>query len=673
MKRVLGLVLLVCIIISFCSCSEGTSPATPSNTLQSTEPLPAGTEESAVPNTSTVIETDEAQISSNATIVPDTTAYSTAPSELETEPPTELATAPATEPSQQETDLLTPQQRNSINMLNYMTVLAQNVNEAKGNQLYLESAYASLVNDIFPNSVDTKTQAQITTLMDTIKDYRMIDVKRARLEFIYEQNRAQAMRKAIPNPVGLLSAVQSGSYLKAAASVIYMAVDSVSSYQAATSQADLQFIKDGWELDDAETEALHNSTKNALTYMFNMVRDYNLPGDYALNKESVEAFVSWSGKPGSQNTSKIKWFEDHESTYRQFGPYWLELAKDYYEAGKNGTNGSNSVEYYMKCLEAIAQYEAISTRIFRKDIDYAKSLPMAIIAAKETMEQSEYIQTAKRFCELIMSNTKDADWELRYFAAQTYLDLYALSKDTAYIDAAYSIVYQNVNQLVDEQRSLNATYLAEYKEVEPKKDATSRQKDEIKSYNKAMKAAREIALPPVSEALYLNCDLLFALAEEKGISNTEKAQIEAILHEDGKRLFLTKALDDRFWFTRNTTPLLASNITVEFDGDELTIPAVCVTDRSVISVTVTSSGARTGWADWIVTEVERPSDSDSDGFIVTYESETGDDYDYEVGDVITIKVIPVEEDPENCFVFTFNAVRGKILFVSAGIDFERVN
>ena len=673
MKRVLGLVLLVCIIISFCSCSEGTSPATPSNTLQSTEPLPAGTEESAVPNTSTVIETDEAQISSNATIVPDTTAYSTAPSELETEPPTELATEPATEPSQQETDLLTPQQRNSINMLNYMTVLTQNVNEAKGNQLYLESAYASLVNDIFPNSVDTKTQAQITTLMDTIKDYRMIDVKRARLEFIYEQNRAQAMRKAIPNPVGLLSAVQSGSYLKAAASVIYMAVDSVSSYQAATSQVDLQFIKDGWELDDAKTEALHNSTENALTYMFNMVRDYNLPGDYALNKESVEAFVSWSGKPGSQNTSKIKWFEDHESTYRQFGPYWLELAKDYYEAGKNGTNGSNSVEYYMKCLEAIAQYEAISTRVFRKDIDYAKSLPMAIIAAKETMEQSEYIQTAKRFCELIMSNTKDADWELRYFAAQTYLDLYALSKDTAYIDAAYSIVYQNVNQLVDEQRSLNATYLAEYKEVEPKKDATSRQKDEIKSYNKAMKAAREIALPPVSEALYLNCDLLFALAEEKGISNTEKAQIEAILHEDGKRLFLTKALDDRFWFTRNTTPLLASDIAVEFDGDELTIPAVCVTDRSVISVTVTSSGARTGWADWIVTEVERPSDSDSDGFIVTYESETGDDYDYEVGNVITIKVIPVEEDPENCFVFTFNAVRGKILFVSAGIDFERVN
>ena len=86
---------------------------------------------------------------------------------------------------------------------------------------FLESAYSSLVNDIYPNAVDTNTQAQITSLMDTIEEYRMIAVKRNRLRFIYEQNRAQALRQAIPNPMGLLSAVQSGSLLKAAVSVLY--------------------------------------------------------------------------------------------------------------------------------------------------------------------------------------------------------------------------------------------------------------------------------------------------------------------------------------------------------------------------------------------------------------------------------------------------------------------
>ena len=75
----------------------------------------------------------------------------------------------------------------------------------------------------------------------------MINVKRKRLEYLYEQNRAQALRQAIPNPVGLLSAVQSGSLLKGAVSVIYMAVDSASSYTAVSSQADLQYLQGGWE------------------------------------------------------------------------------------------------------------------------------------------------------------------------------------------------------------------------------------------------------------------------------------------------------------------------------------------------------------------------------------------------------------------------------------------
>ena len=121
------------------------------------------------------------------------------------------------EVEEEEIPSLTPTQLNTVNMLNYMTALTQNVTEERKNQLFLETAYNSFDN-LYPNSVDAKTQAQITSLMDTINDYRMISVKRQRLEFIYEQNRAQALRKAIPNPMGLLSVVQSGSLLKAAAS-----------------------------------------------------------------------------------------------------------------------------------------------------------------------------------------------------------------------------------------------------------------------------------------------------------------------------------------------------------------------------------------------------------------------------------------------------------------------
>lgn len=563
------------------------------------------------------------------------------------------------DPTEEVGEALTPTMRNSINMLNYMTSLTQKVNEEKSNQLFLESAYNSFDN-LFPNSVDTKTQAQITSLMDTIQGYRMISVKRERLEYIYEQNRAQALRQAIPNPLGLLSAVESGSLLKAAASVLYMAVDSANSYKKATSQADLQFIKDGWELDDAESEELHNSTKAALTYMLDMVRNYDIPGDYALSRGAVEDFVFWSRKPDKELERKISWFETNEGTYNEFGPYWLELAKDYY-----------NYQDYAKCLDAVDRYESISTRIFRKDLDYATVLPMAIISAKETKSEQEYVRLASNYCRVIHDNTEDENWTLRYFSAQTYMDLYHITKDRTYLDEAYKIARENVVVLVDEQTKLNEAYLADVQEVKVEKDATKREKDEAKNYNKAIKEERKTALPPVSEALYLNTDLLFALANERNIDSTEKKKIESILHVDGENIFLTQALDDKFWFDEvgNLDP---AEVEVTFDGDSFSIPASCVTDRSIVNITVSGDDGSKSFNEWIVDEVDRPKGSkDCSGFIVSYSNKEADKYKYKDGELVTITVTPVAESPDEHLEFKFNALATKKLFVFNGIKFER--
>ena len=563
-----------------------------------------------------------------------------------------------------EEEVLSDTQRNSVNMLNYMTVLTQKINQSPNNQVFLEDAYSSLKNDLYPNAVDNKTQAQSTSLLDTINGYRMISVKRDRLEYIYEQNKAQALRQAIPNPMGLLSAVQSGSTLKAAASILYMAVDAKSSYDAASSQADLQFLKDGWELDDQAADELHNSTKNALNYMYNMVRDYDLPGDYALNDESVEAFVSWTAKENL--VSKISWLESNQKTYEQFGPYWLELVKDYYDA-----------ENYVQCLDALNHYEKVSTRIFRKDLDYAQVLPMAIISARETMSENQYVEFADKYCDLILTNTKkysdseDFDWSKRYFVAQIYLDLYAKTNNDAYLESAYNIAFENVNILADSQKGLNKTYLAEVKQAEKKKGATKREKKEIKEYNKAMKNERKIALPPVNESLYLNCDLLFALADKLDISQSEKDKIDSILHDNNKQMFLTKALDNRFWFDHKHDMVKAKDIAMEFNGKKLVVPATCVTDRSSIIVSVKRGEKKHVIKDWKVKEVVRPKNSKVSDFEVTYESEKGSKYKYQDGDAITITIVPVSETPEENLVFTYNAKAEKVAFVFNHIAFER--
>ena len=97
---------------------------------------------------------------------------------------------------------LTPTQRNSISMLNYLTVLTQEVNSSSNSKLYLEQANSTIYNNTYPNAVDNRTLGQLNTILDTIEKYRMTAVKRDRLEYIYEQNQAQAVRDALPNPLG---------------------------------------------------------------------------------------------------------------------------------------------------------------------------------------------------------------------------------------------------------------------------------------------------------------------------------------------------------------------------------------------------------------------------------------------------------------------------------------
>ena len=138
---------------------------------------------------------------------------------------------------------LTAEQKNSVAMLNYLTVLTAEINESKNSRLYLENVYSSLINTTNPEAVDVKTQTRLDKLLDTIENYRMIDVKRDRLQYIYEQNRAKAVRSAVPNPLGLLSATNSMSLTGIAASALYMTVDSVTSYKSTTNELDMKYLE----------------------------------------------------------------------------------------------------------------------------------------------------------------------------------------------------------------------------------------------------------------------------------------------------------------------------------------------------------------------------------------------------------------------------------------------
>ena len=180
-----------------------------------------------------------------------------------------------------------------------------------------------------PGAVDEITQSHLRNLRDIIKSYLNISVKRERLQFIHNQEKAAAMRSAVPNPLAILSVSNALNWKKLALTVVYTAVDSYNNYKRVGENADMAFIMSGWELDDEEKDTVMKNRDRAFDYMVDMVQEYNLDGLKTLNEKAIEKFAEITGIANA--SERIKLLKAEEQTYSMLGNYWLELANAYFE------------------------------------------------------------------------------------------------------------------------------------------------------------------------------------------------------------------------------------------------------------------------------------------------------------------------------------------------------
>ncbi|MBQ7158125.1 MAG: hypothetical protein IJS09_01685, partial [Treponema sp.] len=93
-------------------------------------------------------------------------------------------------------------------------------------------------------------------------------------------------------------------------------------------------------------------------------------------------------------------------------------------------------------------------------------------------------------------------------------------------------------------------------------------------------------------------------------------------------------------------------------------------------MTVSGSSGRTTIDDWVVSEVKRPKNAGCEEFIASFTSNTGKTYNYQAGDIVTIRVILVIDTPDAFIEFSFTAIEGRWKlrdpFDFRPIDFERV-
>ncbi len=538
---------------------------------------------------------------------------------------------------------MTDKQKSAIAMLNYLRVMSHEITESSNSRIYLDNVYSSIINNTNPNAVDSNSKSEIKELLDRIFEYQSIATKRERLQYIYQQNQAKALQKAIPNPVSVLNVVQSGSPAKALISVVYMAVDAKSSYDSYMSDIDEKYMQDGWVLDDAAAANLHECRSDAFDYMVEMCTDNDLDGKLALNENAIKEFVKWENH--SNLTRKIKFFEDNQTTYSAYGKYWLVRAESYYEN-----------KQYDKCLEAIDKYEKMNIVTFRKDHDFAKTLVVGLAAVGEDpKKKKDYVKISEHYLDLLLANIEIGDWALRYVAAESYMDLSMKTKDDSkkkfYLQKAYDLVEENVNYLIDEQYAKNDAYMADVVKQTPKKTDTGAVKKEIKTYNKWIEEERKKELPPVYEPLVVNCELLFGLADKLNLSDKDKKDVNNMLHSEDKPLFLVSQLENKFWFNASKS---IQKPNIEFDGKEINIPANLLSQGTTIKATITSGSDTESYAEWVLTEVKRGKESSVDKFVAHYDNKLIKKYDYKDGDRVKIDIIPTENSAYDKLSYTFD-------------------
>lgn len=172
------------------------------------------------------------------------------------------------------------------------------------------------------------------------------------------------------------------------------------------------------------------------------------------------------------------------------------------------------------------------------------------------------------------------------------------------------------------------------------KDATKSEKKEINNYNKLLKETRKTELPPVYEPFAVNCDLLFSLAGEKGLSEAEKAKIDSILHPGGEPIYLTAPYDAVYRFK----PVEYADLieTIDFGGTGIRIPAVYLTKDATIEVRVKETTSETAdvYTDWSLSEVKRGTEGDDTTFMAIFTSEEAKKHDWRPDAEITVIITP---------------------------------
>ncbi len=347
----------------------------------------------------------------------------------------------------------------------------------------------------------------------------------------------------------------------------------------------------------------------------------------------------------------------------------MERAKAHFEKGD-----------YSECLNAIQEYENLGLRVYNYDKAFARVIPLAIaseqwhfenLAEDERWTYTQHSRETVRYIDLLIKNTTVNDWDLRLFAAQTYVGLYKRSKKEE-LRKAYDLAVDSLSPLVRIQRSENARYISDISLETVDTSATKEQKTAIEEYNKTLEEQRKTALPPVYEPLLLECEFIFSIKDQIALSEDDKERLDGILYENGEPLFLIPDLDNRYRDETVEDPTSDEDVT--FDGEVIKVPASWLSEDAEVIVYVGNGENASKHDEWSIKKVDRKDGTNSAAFMATLECESIKSQKYEDFQIITIEIRANKEIETPVRIIRFKVSKKYIPLIWTEIetDFVRI-
>ena len=388
----------------------------------------------------------------------------------------------------------------SLDMLNEIIFLGYVAASSNSTIADLDKIYDRINTNLNLNLADPDTQYQISNLLGRIEDMRMVEIKRERLETIYNFKKSEVLAQAVPNPINLMGTIYHlrENPVAGIASLIGTAASSKRMYDAASDQLSLEMLQQEWELDDQKRQTLTRINQNLLEYASEYAYEENLDTSLILNNTLARDLAYYSGSDNLK--SAIQVLEGMEPQLSFFPTYWLEMADLYFRYGD-----------WAKCLQAIDYYEANFDykEIYRQNFRYAQILVDGVSSCLSLHEESgEELDEEKliNWLEIIDGNTAYDDWLQRYFVATCYLMFADEGND--YARLALMIVRDNIARLRENQLDLNRTYINDI----PTMTRTERKADpELAEYYDSLRNARATELPSTDPALLQNLRLFYLI------------------------------------------------------------------------------------------------------------------------------------------------------------------